>query len=344
MRPATSDALRAKMQGLLGSTQGEREIEGALLLVDIGRIHAIEQPRQTFAPDEMAQLVASIRKLREAGQGVAGTGILQPILVRPVESNGAGEESRDGYLIKAGERRFRAAREVGLTQVPVIVQEDVEDDAFEHALIENIIRHDLSPLEEGIALSRLMQKRGSSVRDTAKRLGKSKSYVTDRLEVLRAGEDVRAMVSARADTLRHAREIDKVEDAVLRQELIRSTVEDGASFKEIQERIERGALQTTLKTTAKDGLASPQNETKGSAEVEAIPKTDKANRELSQSILRDALKPAEVLLAEAIRQIESAEASHLGAPSRELKRGISALKGHVEKLEEIFKQRSQSGS
>lgn len=344
MRPATSDALRAKMQGLLGSTQGEREIEGALLLVDIGRIHATEQPRQTFAPDEMAQLVASIRELRQAGQGVAGTGILQPILVRPVDSNGDGEDPREGYLIKAGERRFRAAREVGLAQVPVIVQEDAEDDAFEHALIENIIRHDLSPLEEGIALSRLMEKRGYSVRETAKRLGKSKSYVTDRLEVLRAGEDVRAMVSARADTLRHAREIDKVEDPVLRRELIRATVEDGASFKEIQERIGQGALQTTLKTTAKNGLASPQNEMKSDGEAEAISKTDKAGRELSQSVLRDAVKPAGVLLAEAIRQIESAEATRLGAPSRELKRGVAALKNHIDKLEEILKQRSQSGS
>ncbi len=215
MRRATSDDLRLKMQGLLGSTQGEREVEGVLLLVDVERVHATEQPRQHFAPDEMSQLVASIRELHETGQGVAGTGILQPILVRPVSGDGSGAGG-DGYLIKAGERRYRAAREVGLTQVPVIVQPEGEEDAFEHALIENIIRHDLSPLEEGDALARLMERRGYSVRDAAKRLGKSKSYITDRLEVRRAGEDVRAMVSARADTLRHAREIDKVNDPALR--------------------------------------------------------------------------------------------------------------------------------
>lgn len=340
MRPATSDALRAKMQGLLGSTQGEREVEGALLLVDIGRVHAIEQPRQTFAPDEMAQLVSSIRELREAGQGVAGTGILQPILVRPVDTNGDGADPREGYLIKAGERRFRAAREVGLSQVPVIVQEDAEDDAFEHALIENIIRHDLSPLEEGIALSRLMEKRGYSVRETAKRLGKSKSYITDRLEVLRAGEDVRAMVSARADTLRHAREIDKVADPTLRRELIRATVEDEASFKATQERIEQAALQTSAKTTVKNGGKSD-----GGAKAVSTPTADKANTaredgEFSQKVLRDSLKSAQGLLAEAIRQIEGAEAAQLGAPSRELNREVATLKTHIEKLEAILKQRS----
>lgn len=341
MRPATSDALRAKMQGLLGSTRGEREVEGALLLVDIERIHATEQPRQTFATDEMAQLVSSIRELREAGQGVAGTGILQPILVRPVDSNGTGEGPREGYLIKAGERRFRAAREVGLSQVPVIVQEDAEDDAFEHALIENIIRHDLSPLEEGIALSRLMEKRGYSVRETAKRLGKSKSYITDRLEVLRAGEDVRAMVSARADTLRHAREIDKVQDPVLRRELIRATVEDEASFKATQERIEQAALETS----AKNGVAPPQNAVKAGGEAETVStrttgeaNKSKGSRGLSQQVLRDALKPAQVLLAEAIRQIEGAEGAQLGASSWEMKREITTLKAHIEKLEAILNQ------
>lgn len=343
MRPATSDALRAKMQGLLGSTQGEREVEGALLLVDIGRIHATEQPRQTFAADEMAQLVASIRELRQAGQGVGGTGILQPILVRPIALNGDGKDPREGYLIKAGERRFRAAREVGLSQVPVIVQQDAEDDAFEHALIENIIRHDLSPLEEGIALSRLMEKRGYSVRETAKRLGKSKSYITDRLEVLRAGEDVRAMVSARADTLRHAREIDKVQDPVLRRELIRATVEDEASFKATQERIEQAALGTNTKNGVTPSLKPVK--TGGEAGTISTQTAGKAKGAtgggaLSQQVLRDSLKPAQVLLAEAIRQIESAEVAQLGAPSRELNRGVATLKTHIEKLETILKQRS----
>jgi ParB/RepB/Spo0J family partition protein len=326
MRRATSDDLRLKMQGLLGSTQGEREVEGALLLVDIERVHATEQPRQTFAPDEMSQLVASIRELHEAGQGVAGTGILQPILVRPRDAGG------DGYFIKAGERRYRAAREVGLEQVPVVVQPEGEEDAFEHALIENIIRHDLSPLEEGDALARLMERRSYSVRDAAKRLGKSKSYVTDRLEVRRAGEDVRAMVSARADTLRHAREIDKVSDPALRAELIRATVEDDASFKAIQERIAQGATSPAKKEAKAD--ATPMGDSNGSSS------TSKDEREFWNRALRESVRPAQTLLAQAVQQIEGAGTRTSGASRRELKREVAALKGHVERLEQILKEAS----
>lgn len=323
MRRATSDDLRLKMQGLLGSAQGEREVEGVLLLVDIERVYATEQPRQTFAPDEMAQLVASIRELHEAGQGVAGTGVLQPILVRPRV------DGHDGYFIKAGERRYRAAREVGLTQVPVVVQQG-EEDAFEHALIENIIRHDLSPLEEGDALARLMERRGYSVRDAAKRLGKSKSYITDRLEVRRAGKDVRAMVSARADTLRHAREIDKVSDPLLRAELVRATVEGGASFKTIQQQIATGAASPTQKEAA-DGAANE-------AEPLDSPSVHLGRRKFWKQTLRESVRPARTLLASAVQQIEGAGVAPSNASRRELQREVAALKEHIERLEQILKK------
>jgi len=324
MRRATSDDLRLKMQGLLGSTKGEREIEGVLLLVDIERVHATEQPRQTFAPDEMGQLIASIRELREAGQGVAGTGILQPILVRSRGTDG------DGYFIKAGERRYRAAREVGLPQVPVVVQEEKEEDAFEHALIENIIRHDLSPVEEGDALARLMARRGYSVRDAAKRLGKSKSYITDRLEVRRAGDDVRAMVSARADTLRHARKIDKVSDPVLRAELIRATLEDNGSFKSIEEQIARDAANPTRKEAKPD--TTPASEPNASSSI------PKGEREVWSRTLHESVRPAQTLLAQAMQQIEGARAAPSSASRRELKREVASLKGHIKRLEEILKE------
>lgn len=316
MRKSTGDALRAKMSDLLGSNQGEHEVEGALLLVDIARIHTTEQPRLTFAPNEMAQLTESIRQLRQAGQGVGGTGILQPILVRPFEGE-------DGYVIKAGERRYRAACEVGLTQMPVIVQEDSDEDAFEHALIENIIRHDLTPLEEGTAIKRLMDNRGYSVRDAAKRLGKSKSHVTDRLEVLRAGTDVQAMVSARADTLRHAREIDKIQDAALRAELIRATVEDEASFKAIQERIARAATRVE-----KQSSASQPNSSDTTISTE--------KRISVRQILSEALQPAQDLLGTAVQQIENSGDSIQATQRRALTRKIVVLKQHIERLEGLL--------
>ena len=203
------------------------------LLVDISQLVTGEQPRQHFDVKALKDLENSIRELHEASRGIGGTGILQPLLVRatPQKTNDLPQ-----FLVIAGERRLRAAKAVGLKRIPVIVEQSSEEEAWEQAIVENLLRTDLSPLEEAAALQKLMRLRGESVRQTAKRLGKDKGYLENRLFLLKAPTDVQEMVSARADTMRHAREISKVESTALRRKLIQYAL-SGASLNVIQEQI-----------------------------------------------------------------------------------------------------------
>jgi ParB family chromosome partitioning protein len=207
------------------------ELPGARL-VKIDQIQTAEQPRQYFDPAVLKDLANSIRELHMAGKGIAGTGILQPLLVR--RASVTGQESVTQYIVTAGERRLRAANMVGLQQLPVIIDDSTSDEAWEHAIVENLLRADLSPLEEAHALHKLMQIRGYSVREAAKQLGKDKGYLENRLFLLKAPQDVQELVSARADTIRHAREISKIEETRVRRKLIERTLK-GASFVEIQQ-------------------------------------------------------------------------------------------------------------
>lgn len=220
--------LQAQLGQMFAAPEGESELSGALMLVDVTKIQTAEQPRKYFDTAALRDLENSIRELSVMGKGIGRTGILQPLLVR----SGA-----DGtYIVTAGERRLRAAKAAGLKQVPVVVDENDDEGAWEHAIIENIVRADLGPLEEAEAIQKLMHSRGYSVREAAKRLGKDKGYLENRLFLLKAPDDVREMVSARADTVRHAREIAKVESPKARQKLIEAAVA-GAPFGAIQERV-----------------------------------------------------------------------------------------------------------
>ncbi len=227
--------LQEKLGELFAAPLGESELPGALL-VDVGKIETTVQPRQYFDEAALKDLENSIRELHEAGKGIAGTGILQPLLVRSCTEEGA--DGTKKYIVTAGERRLRAAKAVGLQQVPVLVNESNTDEAWEHAIIENLLRADLAPLEEANALQKLMQSRGYSVREAAKRLGKDKGYLENRLFLLKAPEDVQAMVSARADTIRHAREICKITEVAARRKLIESAL-TGAAFTNIQTRVQK---------------------------------------------------------------------------------------------------------
>ena len=241
--------LQARLGTIFAAPDGEQDLPNQLLLVDVERLHTRTQPRTNFDESELRDLETSIRELHAVGQGVGGSGVLQPLLVRSGE---------DGFIVTAGERRLRAAKAAGVARVPVVVVEAGEEDAWEHAIVENLLRADLSPLEEAAAFQQLMKTRGYSVREAAKRLGKDKGYLENRLFLLKVGEDVRLMVSARADSVRHARAIDGVKDPHLRAELIRATVEEGASFPSIQARIEEVSARAD---SAKDKEVSAHTDT-----------------------------------------------------------------------------------
>src|SRR5207244_1594611 len=130
-----------------------------------------DQPRKHFPPDKLAELADSIK----------ARGLLQPIIVRRVES---------GYQLLAGERRFRAAQLAGLDKLPALIR--AADDPLEVALIENLQREDLSPLEEAEGLALLIERHGYSHREVAELLGKSRPYVSNTLALTRLPDAVKA--------------------------------------------------------------------------------------------------------------------------------------------------------
>ncbi len=150
------------------------------------------QPRRRFDPDEIAELVASVRE----------RGILQPILVRRI-----GEGSDESYEIVAGERRWRAAQQAQLHQVPVVIKEFSDADALEVALVENLQRQNLTPLEEAEGFRRLMDEFGHTQERLAKALGKSRSHLANTLRLLGLPDEVKALVDDGKLTAGHARAI-----------------------------------------------------------------------------------------------------------------------------------------
>lgn len=146
-----------------------------------------EQPRKTFPEEALGELAASI----------AQHGVLQPLVVRP---NPLG-----GYRIIAGERRWRAARLAGLDEVPVIIKDVTDEQAAALALIENLQREDLDPIEVAEGCRQLIDKYGLTQESAAKKLGKSRSAVTNSLRLLALPEDVRRMVSGGKLSFGHAK-------------------------------------------------------------------------------------------------------------------------------------------
>ncbi len=145
------------------------------------------QPRREFDPDT----------LRELADSIAAQGVIQPVVVRPVEN--------DRFELIAGERRWRAAQQAGLDEIPVVVKEVTEEAAMAMGLIENIQREDLNPLEEANALSRLLHEFGLTHQEVAKAVGKSRTTVTNLLRLLDLHEEVKQLVDSRRLEMGHAR-------------------------------------------------------------------------------------------------------------------------------------------
>ena len=179
-----------------------------------------EQPRMTFHEETLQELAASIRE----------HGVLQPILVRP-----AGEE----YQIIAGERRWRASKLAGKETIPAIIERFDDATALEIALIENLQREDLSPLDEAIIYKKMTDELGYSIRNLAGKLGKDKGYVENRLRLATAPDDVREMVAARYDTLSAAYELMKVEDKRRRKSLAKQVVAGKLTLIRLRDKVER---------------------------------------------------------------------------------------------------------
>ena len=185
----------AKMKGLgkgldalLGDDfTNEPEVKSSLFL-PISQVESCAaQPRKQFDPDALADLADSIRQ----------HGIIQPLTVRKLQSG--------YYQIIAGERRWRAARMAGLTQVPVVVIEADDRKAMELAMIENLQREDLNPMEEAEGYRTLMEQYGLTQEETSQRVGKSRSAVANALRLLHLSDEVRTLVEEGKLSGGHAR-------------------------------------------------------------------------------------------------------------------------------------------
>src|SRR6476659_6911616 len=194
---------------------------GGVRNVDIDRITPNpEQPRLAFDQTSLDELAASIRE----------HGVLQPILVRPLDGG--------SYQLIAGERRWRASKAAGLDTIPALVEEIDDDTALEISIIENLQREDLSPLDEAAMYDRMVRDHGYSVRRLAQKLGKDKGYLENRLRLADAPEEIRELVSLRKDTLSHAYELLKVDDPKKRRKLALQVAAGELSLVKLRERIE----------------------------------------------------------------------------------------------------------
>lgn len=170
-------------------------VQRGLLTVNIDEVHPERrQPRRHFDQAALNDLAQSIRSI----------GLIQPLLVRRVPEG--------GYVIVAGERRWRAAREAGLDEVPIIVKEVSEVEAFEVALIENIQRQDLNPIEEADAYHRLVEEFGLTQEDIARRVGKERSTIANSLRLRRLPPSLKDQVADGALSPGHAKVVLGLDD------------------------------------------------------------------------------------------------------------------------------------
>ena len=173
------------------------------------------QPRKVFDQEALQDLAASIRE----------HGVIQPVLLRPAKT---------GFELVAGERRWRAARLAGLKQIPAIVRELTDRQNMFYALIENMQREDLNSIEEARGMEEMMSAFGLNQEETAKTIGKSRSYVTNALRLLRLPQDVQDMVMDGRLSAGHARAIAGLEGEELQLEAAVKCVENGWSVRQVE--------------------------------------------------------------------------------------------------------------
>lgn len=193
-----------------------------LVEVNVASIHPNPyQPRATFDEESIAELAQSIQQV----------GLLQPLLVRKVD---------DGYELVAGERRLRAVTSLGMEKVACIVQQDIEDESSAMmALIENLQREDLHYLEEAQCYQKLLETYGLTQEELANRLGKSQSSIANKLRILKLSDEVKAAMTEKRLSERHARALLKLTDDKQRLDAVERIAEKGLSVKETEQMVEK---------------------------------------------------------------------------------------------------------
>ena len=192
-----------------------------------------DQPRKTFDDETLAELASSI----------AEHGLIQPIAVRPKVSG--------GYLIVAGERRWRASRMAGLTEVPVIVKDVTDEQAMELALVENLQREDLDPVEEAAGIRELMTRCDLTQEQAARKLGKSRSALANSLRLLSLPETVLELLKSGFITIGHAKVVLGLPTPELQEEAAQMIADNQLNVRQAE------ALCKKLAKPAKEPVAAP---------------------------------------------------------------------------------------
>ena len=208
--------INTEMEDMKASKPAKKKTEEAVLELDLDMIEPNrKQPRKYFDETALEELAASLKAY----------GMIQPIVVK---KNG------DYYEIIAGERRWRAAKIAGLTKVPVVIKKWEEGEAFEAALVENLQREDLNPMEEAESYHRLQEEFGLSQEKIAERVGKSRSAVTNSLRLLQLDPRVRNFVVENKLTGGHARTLLPVTNGDDQFELAEQVIDEGLSVRAVE--------------------------------------------------------------------------------------------------------------
>src|SRR5690348_5407286 len=187
-----------------------------------------KQPRQVFEEDALAELVHSVREF----------GLMQPIVVRVLESS-----PTPRYQLVMGERRWRACQEAGLETIPAIVRETTDDAMLRDALLENIHRVQLNPLEEAAAYQQLLEEFGATHEELASRIGRSRSQVTNTIRLMKLPVKVQTRVAAGVISAGHARALLGLQDADAQDALATRIVAEGMSVRATEEAVAMAAAE-----------------------------------------------------------------------------------------------------
>ena len=198
-----------------------------------------DQPRTVFDEDDLAELVHSIREI----------GMLQPIVVRPLVDDTA-ESGGPAYELVMGERRWRASREAGRTTIPAIVRDTSDEFMLRDALLENLHRAQLNPLEEAAAYQQLLQDFGCTQEELAARIGRSRPQVSNTIRLMKLPPLVQRRVAAGVLSAGHARALLGLPDAAAMERVAQRVVAEGLSVRGTEEVVAMGVEPTTQNARA----------------------------------------------------------------------------------------------
>ncbi len=228
------------LSALLGENTDEREafpsneaVSNGLIEIDITLISANpEQPRSRFEEQALNELASSI----------ASNGIVQPIVLRRIG---------DSYQIVAGERRWRAAQRAGLRTVPAVIREVADDKILEIALIENIQREELNPIEEANAFRNLIDKIGLTQEELSERIGKERTLIATALRLLKLPNEIQQLIAEGKITAGHGRALLLASDRNLQIRSARTIIEKRLSVRETEKMVKRAGSEASQNTDNK---------------------------------------------------------------------------------------------